>query len=113
MDHVAEFIPGGRGRCSASARRRGALVRCDDRRPTLFPFLPSLLPAPLPGAGVKGMQLSNPGVLQTVALRGSLEVFAMTSMEKMRAKSLLLTGAATGGDGAGARAWWRLSHGPV
>lgn len=42
--------------------------------------------------GVRGIQLSNPGVLQTVALRGSLEVFGMTSMEKMRAKSLLLTG---------------------
>lgn len=39
------------------------------------------------------MQLSNPGVLQTVALRGSLELFAMTSMEQLRAKSLLLTGA--------------------
>eukprot|EP00055_Hartaetosiga_balthica_P011009 m.48869 g.48869 ORF g.48869 m.48869 type:complete len:452 (+) comp7420_c1_seq1:36-1391(+) len=42
--------------------------------------------------GVRGMQLSNPPVWQTVSLLGSLEVFEMTSMDELRAKSLLLTG---------------------
>lgn len=40
------------------------------------------------------MQLSNPGVLQTVSLLGSLEVFATTNMADLRAKSVLLTGIA-------------------
>jgi kynureninase len=42
--------------------------------------------------GVRAFQLSNPPVLQTVALLGSLEVFAKTSMSALREKSLLLTG---------------------
>ncbi|KXS11948.1 kynureninase [Gonapodya prolifera JEL478] len=45
---------------------------------------------PLPGAG--GYQQSNPNVFATTALLGSLNVFAKTSMEQLRAKSVLLTG---------------------
>eukprot|EP00051_Salpingoeca_urceolata_P027694 m.482812 g.482812 ORF g.482812 m.482812 type:complete len:521 (+) comp22671_c0_seq1:159-1721(+) len=41
--------------------------------------------------GVKGFQLSNPPVLQTVSLLGSLNVFEKTSMQELRAKSELLT----------------------
>ena len=44
----------------------------------------------MPGAA--GFQLSNPSVLATVALLGSLEVFEQTSMEELRAKSVLMTG---------------------
>lgn len=44
---------------------------------------------PLPG--VAGFQLSNPPMLPTVSLIASLEVFGMTSMEKLRSKSRLLT----------------------
>lgn len=43
----------------------------------------------IPGAA--GFQLSNPPLLSTVALVGSLKVFEKTSMEQLRAKSLLLT----------------------
>ncbi|EDQ88034.1 uncharacterized protein MONBRDRAFT_26773 [Monosiga brevicollis MX1] len=41
--------------------------------------------------GVRGLQLSNPGVLQTVALLGSLEIYEQTDMASLRAKSLKLT----------------------
>ncbi|KAI9014146.1 pyridoxal phosphate-dependent transferase [Hyaloraphidium curvatum] len=44
----------------------------------------------LPGAA--GYQLSNPSVLATTSLLGSLNVFERTSMADLRAKSLLLTG---------------------
>lgn len=44
---------------------------------------------PLPGAAA--FQLSNPPLLQTVSLLGSLNVFAKTSMKKLRAKSDILT----------------------
>lgn len=43
-------------------------------------------------SGVKALQLSNPPVLQTVSLLGSLEVFSKTTMEDLRQKSLKLTG---------------------
>ena len=46
-------------------------------------------------AGVRGLQLSNPGVLQTVALLGSLEIFDQTDMATLRKKSALLTGASS------------------
>jgi len=42
--------------------------------------------------GAAGFQQSNPCVLATVALLGSLKVFSQTSMEDLRKKSLLLTG---------------------
>jgi kynureninase len=45
---------------------------------------------PIPGAG--GYQLSNPSVLDMMALRGSLEVFANTNMSSLRKKSVTLTG---------------------
>ncbi|KAK3838825.1 MAG: pyridoxal phosphate-dependent transferase [Linnemannia gamsii] len=45
-----------------------------------------------PIAGAAGFQHSNPSVLTTSALLGSLSVFEKTTMKDMRAKSLLLTG---------------------
>ncbi|KAG0246335.1 pyridoxal phosphate-dependent transferase [Mortierella sp. GBAus27b] len=45
-----------------------------------------------PMAGAAGFQHSNPSVLTTTALLGSLSVFEKTSMQDMRAKSYLLTG---------------------
>jgi len=45
----------------------------------------------VPMEGAAGFQQSNPCVLATVALLGSLNVFAKTSMTDLRAKSLLLT----------------------
>jgi kynureninase len=43
-------------------------------------------------SGANGYRLSNPNVMATVCLLGSLRVFEKTSMEAMRQKSLLLTG---------------------
>ncbi|ORZ34911.1 kynureninase-like protein [Catenaria anguillulae PL171] len=43
----------------------------------------------MPGAA--GFQLSNPSVVATVSLLGSLQVFAQTSMDALRSKSLRLT----------------------
>lgn len=45
---------------------------------------------PIPGAA--GYRLSNPSVVSTVSLLGSLQVFEKTSMADLREKSLLLTG---------------------
>lgn len=45
---------------------------------------------PIPGANA--YRVSNPNVLATVSLLASLQVFAQTSMEDLRAKSVLLTG---------------------
>jgi kynureninase len=45
---------------------------------------------PIPGAA--GFQLSNPSVLDITSLCASLEVFAMTDMASLRAKSIKLTG---------------------
>jgi kynureninase len=45
---------------------------------------------PIPGAA--GFQLSNPSVFDITSLCASLEVFAMTDMASLRAKSLKLTG---------------------
>ncbi|TPX62452.1 kynureninase [Spizellomyces sp. 'palustris'] len=45
---------------------------------------------PIQGANV--YRVSNPNVLATVSLLGSLQVFSRTSMEDLRAKSVLLTG---------------------
>lgn len=43
-------------------------------------------------AGVRGLQLSNPPVLQTVSLLASLNVFAEATMPRLRHKSEQLTG---------------------
>ncbi|KAI9353349.1 pyridoxal phosphate-dependent transferase [Zopfochytrium polystomum] len=42
--------------------------------------------------GALGYRLSNPSVVSTVSLLGSLQVFAKTSIKALRQKSLLLTG---------------------
>ncbi|CAE8611683.1 unnamed protein product [Polarella glacialis] len=44
-----------------------------------------------PEADASAWRLSNPPVLQTVALMASLEVFARTSMSELRGRSMLLT----------------------
>ena len=42
--------------------------------------------------GARQYRVSNPSVLNTIALLGSLSVFNMTSMQQLRTKSILLTG---------------------
>ncbi|KAI9732232.1 MAG: Kynureninase (L-kynurenine hydrolase) [Claussenomyces sp. TS43310] len=44
-----------------------------------------------PSPGARSFQLSNPSVLDTTALCASLDLFALTSMDALRAKSLHLT----------------------
>eukprot|EP00126_Sphaerothecum_destruens_P012534 Sdes_comp21483_c0_seq1m20107 len=45
-----------------------------------------------PIVGARLWAMSNPCMLACMTLYSSLEIFAMTSMEKLRRKSLLLTG---------------------
>ena len=45
---------------------------------------------PIPG--VEAWQLSNPPILSMAAVKASLDIFAKAGMDRLRAKSLLLTG---------------------
>ncbi|XP_032067670.1 kynureninase isoform X2 [Thamnophis elegans] len=42
--------------------------------------------------GINGFRLSNPSILLVCALHASLEIFAQTTMKRLRRKSMLLTG---------------------
>ncbi len=55
---------------------------------TRFRMEPEFRAAP----GAEGWQLSNPPILQLAALRASMEIFDTVGMERLRAKSILLTG---------------------
>lgn len=45
-----------------------------------------------PMTGAEGWQLSNPPILALAALRASMEIFAEASLERLRAKGVVLTG---------------------
>ena len=45
-----------------------------------------------PMEGAEGWQLSNPSILALAALRASMEIFSEAGMDRLRAKSLALTG---------------------
>ncbi|KAI9313747.1 kynureninase [Dichotomocladium elegans] len=58
-----------------------------NEKATRFEMKPEFRPSP----GAAGYQLSNPSVLATVSLLGSLQVFDSAGFESLRAKSVLLT----------------------
>ncbi len=55
---------------------------------TRFQMGPDFHPTP----GVEGWQLSNPPIFALAPLRASMEIFAEATMERLRSKSVLLTG---------------------
>ncbi|MGA8617963.1 MAG: kynureninase [Candidatus Sulfotelmatobacter sp.] len=55
---------------------------------TRFAMGPNFQPMP----GAEGWQLSNPSIVSLAALRASMDIFHEANLERLRAKSLLLTG---------------------
>lgn len=53
-----------------------------------FKMGPDFLPMP----GAEGWQLSNPSIMSLAALRASMDIFHEASIERLRCKSVLLTG---------------------
>jgi kynureninase len=53
-----------------------------------FEMGPDFMPMP----GIEGWQLSNPSILGLAALRASMDIFHEVGMERLRAKSVALTG---------------------
>jgi kynureninase len=56
--------------------------------PSRFEMGPNFQPMP----GAEGWQLSNPAILSLAALRASLDIFHEAGIERLRAKSIALTG---------------------
>jgi kynureninase len=55
---------------------------------TRFEMPPNFQPMP----GAEGWQLSNPSIVSLAVLRASMDIFHQAGMQRLRAKSLLLTG---------------------
>lgn len=80
---VAALRHAGRSVCRRVDIAEGAHIHCTAPR-----YRAEFVPAP----GAARYALSNPSMLQMIALHASLELFLRTSMRELRAKSELLTG---------------------